>query len=107
MDKIILGAAFITGCPTPSTDYYANHLSEEMITYLSKYGYDELTLEEILTALRLNTSYNLKQPTGYEIQPVHFEGACFHITFLAKVLYNYCILRGGLERKLQNFIEGY
>lgn len=106
-DEIILKAAYIVGCPTPLTDFYADGLSKEMIEYINQFGFGELTLSEIILALRLNTKGGLKFPTGVDIEKVIFAGTCFNVDFLSRVLSNYMALRNILDRKLENYIDGY
>lgn len=106
-DKIIFVSAAIAGCPLPQTEGFAEVISSEIITFITEYGYEELTLAEILTALRLNAKGGLRFPTGIEVDHVSFTGNCFNIVYLSKVLSNYKLFRDILDRKLQNFIDGY
>jgi hypothetical protein len=106
-DQILLSGAAISGCPLPHTEGFAEILSNEIIEFVNEYGYGELTLEEILTALRLNARGGLKLPTGIEVEHVPFSGNCFNVVYLSKVLSNYKTFRDILERRLQNFIDGY
>lgn len=106
-DQIILKSAYIIGCPTPETEFYAEGLAKEMIEYLNEFGFSELTLSEIILALRFNTKGGLRFPSGLEIDKVSFSGSCFNVDFLSKVLSNYMALRNILDRKIENFIDGY
>lgn len=106
-DKIILTGASISGCTLPQTEGFAEIISNEIVEFINEYGYRELTLEEILTALRLNAKGGFKFPTGIELEHVPFTGNCFNIVYLSKVLSNYKAFRDILDRKLSNFIDGY
>lgn len=106
-DQIILKSAYIIGCPTPETEFYAEGLAKEMMEYLNEFGFSELTLSEIILALRLNTKGGLRFPTGVEVEKVLFSGTCFNVDFLSKVLSNYMAFRNILDRKIENFIDGY
>lgn len=106
-DKIILNAAAITGCPTPETEFFAEILSEQISIYLEQFGFGELTYEEIILAFRLNTKGGLRHPSGLEIERIEFFGSCFNVDYLSRVLSNYMTLRNYLDRKFENFIDGY
>jgi hypothetical protein len=106
-DQIILKAAYIVGCPTPLTDFYADGLCKEMMEYINQFGFHEFTLAEIILAIRLNTKGCLRFPTGVEVEKVVFVGACFNVDFLSMVLTNYLAIRNLLDRKLENLIDGY
>jgi hypothetical protein len=106
-DKIILSGAAISGCPLPQTEGFAEIISNEIIEFVNEYGYGELTLEEILAALRLNAKGGFRFPTGIEAEHVPFTGNCFNVVYLSKVLSNYKAFRDILDRKLENFIDGY
>lgn len=106
-DQIMLQAAAITGCPLPQTEFFASVLTETMMEYLCDFGFGELTLEEIILSMKFNTKGGLRHPTGLEVDKVIFSGTCFNIDFLSKILSNYMIFRNNLDRKFENFIDGY
>jgi len=106
-DKIILNAAAITGCPTPETEFFAEILSEQIAIYIDQFGFGELTYDEIILAFRLNTKGGLRHPSGLEIERVDFFGSCFNVDYLSKILSNYMTVRNYLDRKFENFIDGY
>lgn len=106
-DKIILNAAAISGCSMPVTDFFADVLTSQINEYINGFGFRELTVGEIILAFQLNTKGGLRHPSGLEIEKVHFSGNCFNIDFLSGVLTNYLALRNHLDRKLENFIDGY
>lgn len=106
-DQIMLQAAAIVGCPTPETEFFAEVLSNTMMSYLKKFGFGELTLAEIILAIELNTQAEFRFPSGLEVEKVSFFGVCFNIDFLSRILSNYMIFRNHLDRKLQNFIDGH
>lgn len=107
VDQIMLRVAAICGCPLPNTDFFAKFIAEEITTFIFDFGYQEFTLEEILSAFRFNATGGLKYPTGVEIDQVYFTGSCVNVDYIAKVLSNYLIIRKILDRKLQNKIDGY
>lgn len=106
-DQIMLQAAAITGCPFPQTEFFASVLTDTMMDYLKEFGFGELTFDEIVLAMKLNTKGGLRLPTGLEIDKVAFTGTCFNIDFLSKMLSNYMVFRNNLDRKFENFIDGY
>lgn len=107
VDQIILKTAAITGCPFPQTEFFAEVLTTTLTEYLTEFGFGELTLEEIILAVKLNAKGGLRFPSGMEVEKVNFSGACFNIDFLSKILSNYMALRNNLDRKLENYIDGY
>lgn len=107
VDQIMLRGAAISGCNLPGTDFFAQIISQEIITFINEYGYSELTMAEILTAMRLNAKGGLRWPGGDYIEKVYFSGNCFNIDYLSKILSNYKSLRDYLDRRLQNLIDGY
>lgn len=106
IDQIMLRGAAISGCALPQTEFFAGFISSELSIFINKFGYGELTLEEILLAMRLN-SKGLWYPSGLEIDPIQFTGVCFNVNYIAKVLANYMIMRNQLDRVFQNQIDGY
>lgn len=95
------------GCDMPQTEFFASVLSEEMVRYILDFGYDTLTLAEILLSLRLNTDGDFQNPVGENLPQVDFRGNFIHVSFVAKILKQYMVLRNNLERKFQNHIDGY
>lgn len=107
IDNILLSGAAITGAPLPSTEFFANFISKEVFIHLTEFGRGELTLDEVLLALRINSLGENKMPSGNPMEQVSFYGNCFNVDFLSKVLGNYMIFRNNLDRKLGNYLDGY
>jgi hypothetical protein len=106
IDQILLRGAAISGCALPSTEFFAEIIGEELEIFIKDFGYSELTTEEILLAMRLNSRGDFKYP-GETIEKVIFFGNCFNVEYFSKILYNYMVLRNILDRKIQNTIDGY
>lgn len=106
-DKIIIKCSAFYGCEMPYTDKFASVLSQEIHHFILTYGYENLSLEEIIIAMEINMNHTLKIPVGIEIQPFEFFGRCVNVSFLSKVLNNYMAIRNLLDRKIQNKIDGY
>lgn len=107
VDELILKASAITGCALPHTEFFADILTKEIVSYINEFGYGELTIDEIIFSLRLNAKGKLKWPSGVEIEQIKFSGNNFNIDFFANVLFNYFQLRDILDRKCQNFLDGH
>lgn len=107
VDELILKASAITGCALPQTEFFADILTKEIVSYINEFGYGELTIDEIIFSLRLNAKGKLKWPSGVEIEQIKFSGNNFNIDFFANVLFNYFQLRDILDRKCQNFLDGH
>lgn len=108
LDQIIARIAAQVGCDLPQTDFFANIVSEEMEGIIVDFGYDELTLKEVIFAIRVNSCPSaMKMPSGMDLEPVFFSGKLPNGYFLSKILSNYMLLRRILDGKLGNFIDGY
>ncbi len=102
----MLHGAGISGCPLPSTEFFAEIIAEEILEFILNFGYADLTYEEILLALRINSKGGFKHPSGLELDPVPFYGNCFNVDYFAKVMANYQVIRNYVDRKLQNYLDG-
>lgn len=106
-DQIMIRSVALYGCSVPQSDFLAQFISEETRKFILEFGFPELTLEEILLALILNTKQDVKYPSDNDLKQVDFTGIFFNVNFLSKVLDNYISLRNTLDRKIQNHIDGY
>lgn len=106
-DQIMLKGAAISGCALPQTEFFAEIISGQICEFICKFGYGELTLNEIVLSLQINAKTGLRFPTGSEVEQVQFVGNCFHVDYLSRVLSNYMALRNLLDSKFKNFIDGY
>lgn len=107
VDQMILNCSAIVGCGLPQTDYFADILTAAVKTYLVDYGYDTLTNAEVMLAMNLNEKRGIRMASGLDLESVTFAGNHFNVSYLAKVIQNYLIIRGQLDRKLQNHIDGF
>lgn len=105
IDKILLRGAGITGAPLPTTEFFADIISNEVFIFITEFGYKDYTLSEVLLALRINSKGGMMMPSGTRLVPTDFYGHCFHVDFLSKILHNYALLRGQLDRKLENYLD--
>jgi len=106
-DKIIIRYSSMCGCPLPQTEYFAEVLSDEISIFINDFGYRNLTLDEILFAIRINAGTDMKLPPGIELQHIEFTGVCVNVNFISKVLRNYMAIRNMLDRRIQNKLDGY
>jgi hypothetical protein len=105
-DEIILAMAAITGAYMPETELLARYISDEIIRHIVDFGYEELTVDEIILSMRINLNPMIKNQLGEDI--VHADApyrAC--VSFLAACLRNYMVLRKGMDRTIENSIKGY
>lgn len=103
---MIKGAA-IYGCRLPTTEGFAEVISDQLSIFINEFGYGNLTLSEIILAMHLNAASAIRYPSGDYQERVEFSGNCFNVVFIAKILEVYRTLRNGLDRKFQNQIDGY
>ena len=105
-DEIILATSSITGAALPESELLAKYLSDEIIRHISDYEYEEYTVDEIITAVRINMRPIIKNPAGEDFKAVKIPERV-SVGFLAGVLSNYKILRDGIDRMITNKINGY
>ncbi len=116
LDEIILDSVYtdllvkiacITGAELPVNESMCKCLVAEMDVFLIDFNYGGYTQEEILLAFRFNCGNYLKNAGGDYIDNIPLFGRYLNVDYISKVLYNYGIIRWQLERKLENFIDGY
>lgn len=107
VDQILIRGVALYGCTVPESDFLGKFFAEEVTKFLLNFGCSELTLEEILLAMMLNCKNDVRLPNGDFIQPIHSIKIYFHVQMLSEILDNYMLLRHGLNRKIQNQIDGY
>jgi hypothetical protein len=106
IDQIIFKGSVNYGVLVVESETMAQHLSEEIKILILEYGLSELTLEEILLALRINYSGHV-YPSGNEMLQAELKGQFLSTKFLADVLKNYMAIRTIFTRTIENFIDGY
>lgn len=104
-DQIIITIAAISGIQLPETELLATRISKEMLKLIAE-KYSDYTAEEILTAIRFNNEYVLKNPAGEDIVRVD-PPSRICVSFLSRLLYNYNILRTLTDRMIENKVSGY
>lgn len=107
IDQLMLRGAAICGCKLPSTEFFAEIIADELTELIVNFGYSELTYLELLLAMRINAKGGFKFPSGLDLETISFFGNSFNVDYYSKVLNNYMTIRNLLDRKLQNFIDGY
>lgn len=105
VENLVGQASAIVGCKLPQTDFFLSIIVSEIDTFLVEYGYADLNIEEVLLAIRINERGDF--PKSFDYERIPFFGQQMNVSFLAKVLGNYTTMRSILDRKLQNFIDGY
>ncbi len=90
---IIFNISVICGCELPTHESHILSLEKEFTIFLKEFGYGNLTLEEILTAFRMNSNFQLKEK-------VETYGKVFNVDFASKVLSLYRQKKVELDYKL-------
>lgn len=106
-DQIILKCSAYTGAELPATDFFADTLSEAIISFVLNMGYGDLNENEIIFSMEMNLTHVHRLPGGMQLQQFEFSGRCVNLTFIANVLSNYMAVRNHIERRFQNLIDGY
>lgn len=107
VDEVLLRGAAMYGCKLPISDFFANFLYEEVISFVMNFGYAELTFEEIVLAMRLNMVLNFRKINNLDLKNIKFEGETFNVAFLSQVLSLYSEIRENLNKRIKNQIDGY
>lgn len=106
-DQIIAQCVAVYGCQLPQSEKVSETLTKELANYILGFGYENLTVGEIVLAIRFNVLFDSRLPSGLEIEIVPFTMPYANVSFVAKVLHNYMVIRNYLDRKFQNQIDGY
>lgn len=105
-DKIMINGSSLYGCPLVESELLATAISKEIETYVND-NYPEISEDEIMYALQINMQSDIRYPSGEEVSVIDFTGDQFNVFFLVRVVEKYMKFRNILDRKLQNFIDGY
>lgn len=105
-DEIILSMSAMYGSCMPSTELMAGYISDEIISLIRDFGYDEFTVREIILSMRMNMQEMIKNPVGDDFKPVDAPTSVC-TAFLGAVLNNYKKLRNSLDRIIENHLKGY
>lgn len=95
---IIFNISVICGCQLPSNDVHANALEKEFAKFITDYGYEGLTTEEVLTAFRMNANFLLGEK-------VETYGKIFNVDFAAQVLRLYREKRGRVDAVAESIFQ--
>ena len=105
-DQIMLKGAAISGCALPQTEFFADIIADQICDFIENFGFKEFTIREIILSLLINSKGGIKFPSGIELDRVVFNGNCFNVDYLSKVLSNYMAIRAILDQKFKNYIDG-
>lgn len=106
-DSIMIKGAAISGCSLPTTEGFAEVISDQLSIFINEFGYSNLTLSEIILAMHMNAAGGMRYQSGDYIDIVEFSGNCFNVIYISKILEVYRNIRNNLDRRFQNEIDGY
>lgn len=105
LDNLLNSVVVITGSdlhPTLQAEFKL-----EFLNFISKFGYSNLSPDEIKLAFQLNCIEDIKLQSG-AYKPTYANSSSFlNLDFISKVLASYFVLRGILDQKIQNAANGY
>jgi len=107
MQDALISVSVISGHGLPENTFFANRLIKELSNHFCNFGYDELTISEIVLAFNLNCKVNLRYPSGADIEPVEIFGKYISVDYVSRILNTYRTLRIILDNNLKNIIDGY
>jgi hypothetical protein len=105
VDSIVVRVCSIYGVELPRTELIADVIAKEFMSLLLDFGYEDLTVDEIILAFQFNT-VGVRYPSGFDIDSIPFTGVTFNISFAAKVLGNYMQVRKIMDGMFRNYLEG-
>jgi hypothetical protein len=105
--NLLIKISCISGISLPKGEIMANYLIGQLDSFLIEFNYGGLTEDEILLAFKFNCGNYLRNSGGDYLDLIPLFGECISVDYISKVLYNYSQIRWQLERKLENFIDGY
>jgi hypothetical protein len=106
-DNILLNGAACTGCELPGSDIFASRIASQISNYIFSFGFKDYNLDEIFLAHQLNAHGNFDELKMLDIDVIPFQGKYFNLNYFAAVLGNYKKIRDFIDRRLQNFLDGY
>lgn len=106
MSSLFSSCVGIYGFFVPS-EIVMNIVVSEMCSFFKKSIFSHLSYEEYYLALQINATAGLKIPAEIDGEQIKASGATVNVKFLADVMNFYIQFRNQLDRKLQNFLDGY
>lgn len=107
LTAIIFDISVISGHSLPKQDWMLKSLVKELEVYLLEFGYENLTIAEIILAFRLNCMCKLKYPSGSEVVHTEIFGEHISVDYISRVLNTYFSLRSIFDGQLKNVVNGY
>ncbi len=107
LGDVLINISVITGHKTPTNELYLELLIEELKVYLYEYGFDNLTIQEIILAFRLNCKCNFRYLSGDYAEPISIFGEYISVDYVSRVLHTYLTFRNILDSNLKNIVDGY
>lgn len=104
---LISSCVAIYGFFPPSSVDMMNLLAKEFKNYFLNHGFSYLSYEEFYLAMQLNARKNLSYPYSIESEPIKVSGATVSVKFVSDVMCLYLQFRSYLDRKIQNYIDGF
>lgn len=101
IDEIIFTACNGCGADVPHGEMFLKYLLREVANMILV-RFKELTLAEIIGAIRLNTGGGvIPNIYGEDLDRIKFSGTFIHVDYLARVLSNYKILRDNVDSRFR------
>lgn len=101
----ILNISVICGAELPSDIDVTKLLCQQFSSFLMKFGYKEITLQEVILAFQLNCKTAVKKSSAIDIETVRFRGRFFNVEYASEVIANYMQYRYIFNRKIENFLD--
>jgi hypothetical protein len=100
LQEAVVRISVVCGGCLPTTKFVSDVLNDELAKYILKNNFENLTVEEIVLAFRLNCF-------GILFDHVNYSGCFVNIEYISKVLTGYMEARNLLDGKLKNLMDGY
>lgn len=106
-DEILLIASSVYGVNPPASPAFSKIVSNEIHQMFANGILSHLGYSEVILAIRLNGRGDIQLPSNLDLEKIKFSGSFISVDFISKILNNYLLVRNFIDRKLQNFIDGY
>ena len=105
--KTVVAISHISGGALPKSEAFLDMFIDELYIFLLEYGYGSFAITEIILAFRININTKLRQPSGITLDRVELKTNELSIEYISDILHQYSIFRNSIDRKFENFIDGY
>ncbi len=87
-------------------EMFVTDLCESIVEFFRDFGFGGLSWEEVYLAMKINGNTDKRQLDKIDFTYVQMETPHFNIAFLSSCLTSYMAVRGIVQAKIENMING-